>query len=64
MSEDNTATTVNEPVQAEPAAISGKPGLHPDTNKKISSMADAFRNAMKGTEAPSPKAAEPADTSK
>jgi hypothetical protein len=62
MSEENTATTVNEPVKADSAAIIGKPGLHPETNEKISSMADAFRNAMKGTEgAPPSKAAEPAD---
>lgn len=59
MSEDNTATMTKEPVQADLAAISGKPGLHPDTNKNISSMADAFRNAMKGTELQPQQKAEP-----
>ena len=43
-------------VEPNPAAITGKPALHPETNKNIGSMADAFREAMseKPAEEPAP----------
>jgi len=54
--------TVAEP---NPAAVTGNPSLHPDTNKNIGSMADAFKKAMSNEPKPEPAseptpAAEPA----
>lgn len=43
--------TVAEP---NPAAVTGNPSLHPDTNKNIGSMADAFRRAMSDEPKPAP----------
>ena len=46
-------------VEANPAAIQGKTGLLPETNKHIGSMADAFKAAMSDDPSPAP-AGEPA----
>ena len=45
MSEETTA-------EANPAAVQGKTGLLPETNKQIGSMADAFKQAMSNDPAP------------
>lgn len=39
-------------VEPNPAAVQGNPTLHPETNKNIGSMADAFRQAMSDDPAP------------
>lgn len=46
-------------VEANPAAVSGNPSLHPETNKNIGSMADAFRQAMSNDPEPAAPAPEP-----
>ena len=54
MSEDAT-------VEPNPAAVIGSPALHPETNKNIGTMAEAFRDAMADTPSPPPEVdAEPA----
>ncbi len=52
MSEETT-------VEANPAAVQGNPNLRPETNKSISSMADAFKAAM--SDDPAPPAEVPAE---
>ncbi len=49
-------------VEPNPAAISGNPALHPETNKNIGSMADAFREAMSEKPAAEPAPAVEAET--
>ena len=51
---------MSETVEASPAAVTGKAGLLPETNKEISSMADAFKAAMSEDPAPAEAPAEPA----
>lgn len=41
-------------VEPNPAAVTGRPSLHPETNKNIGSMADAFRRAMSDEPQPAP----------
>jgi len=50
---------MSETVEANPAAITGKAGLLPETNKEISSMAEAFKAAMSEDPAPAEAPAEP-----
>lgn len=54
MPENNTQTT-----DAPKPAVTSKDQLLPETSSKISSMADAFRNAMKPAEPPAPKDQQP-----
>ena len=49
---------MSETVEASPAAVTGKAGLLPETNKEISSMADAFKAAMFEDPAPAETPAE------
>ena len=51
---------MSETVEASPAAVTGKAGLLPETNKEISSMADAFKAAMSEDPAPAETPAETA----